>query len=125
MVARLRSLGRMIFRRTAWEEDLSGEIHFHIEQRADDIQRSGVPRAQALRQARLEFGGTERWRESCREAHGARWLDELARNVTYAARSMRKSPGFTAVAVLSLALGIGANTAVFGFLQKLMLTSLA
>lgn len=124
MLARLRSLSRMIFRRTAWEEELSDEIQFHIEQRSKDIQRSGVAATQAVRQARLEFGGTEGWRESCREAHGARWLDEFARNVSYAGRSMRKSPGFTAVAVLSLALGIGANTAVFAFLQKLILTPL-
>jgi predicted permease len=124
MMARLQSVFRMIFRRTAWEGELSDEIQFHIEQRANDIQRSGVPRTQAVRQARLEFGGTEGWRESCREAHGARWIDELARNVSYAGRSMRKRPGFTAVAVLSLALGIGANTAVFAFLHKLILTPL-
>ena len=55
-----------VFRRTAGEEELNDEIQFHIEQRAKDVQRSGVPPTQAVRQARLEFGGTERWRESCR-----------------------------------------------------------
>jgi len=124
MLARLWSLGRMIFRRSRWERETSEELQFHLEQRAEDLARSGVPREEARRRARLEFGGVEGYRERCREARGARWIDELARNLVYAGRSMRKSPGFTAVAVLSLALGIGANAAVFSLLHRLMLTTL-
>ncbi len=124
MLARLRSLGRMIFRRSRWEQDLKDELQFHIEQRADHLARTGLSREEALRRARLEFGGVEGYKEGCREARGGRWVDELFRNVVYAARSMRKSPGFTAVAVISLALGIGANAAVFSLLHRLMLTKL-
>lgn len=124
MLARLRSLGRMIFRRSRWEQETSEELQFHIEERAEHLARSGVSREEALRRARLEFGGVEGYKEQCRESRGARWTDELSRNLVYAARSMRKSPGFTAVAVLSLALGIGANIAVFSVLQRLVLTKL-
>jgi predicted permease len=114
----------MIFRRWRWEEETGDEIRFHIERRAEDLERSGVPREEALRRARLEFGGVEGYKERCREARGARWIDEARRNLVYAFRSMRRSPGFVAVAVLSLALGIGANAAVFGLLHKLLLIRL-
>ncbi len=124
MLSRLRSLGRMIFRRSLWEQETSEELQFHLDQRAEDLARSGVPRGEALRRARLEFGAVESYREGCREARGARWIDELSRNLVYALRSMRKSPGFAGVAVLSLALGIGANIAVFSLLHRLILTTL-
>jgi putative ABC transport system permease protein len=121
MRARLRSLARMIFRRSRWEEETDEELRFHIAARAEDLRRSGVPEAEAERQARIDFGGTEVYKERCREARAAGWADELARNLIYAVRSMRKNRGFTAVAVLSLALGIGANAAIFSLLHRLIL----
>jgi hypothetical protein len=101
VLARLRSVGRMIFRRSHWERDLKDELQFHIEQRVDHLSRAGLPREEALRRARVEFGGVERYKDGCREACGARWIDEFSRNALYAWRSVRQSPGFTAIAVLS------------------------
>ena len=124
MLAHLRSVASMIFRRSSWEQDLSDEVLFHIEQRAEHLASTGLARQEALRRARLEFGAVEGYKEGCREARGARWIDELSRNIVYAMRSIRKNPGFTAVAVLSLALGIGANLAVFSVLHRLVLTKL-
>lgn len=124
VLARLRSLARMIFRAKRWRRELNDELRFHIEERADQLQRSGMTYDEAVRRARVEFGAVGTYTERCREAHGARWLDELSRNLVYAWQSMRKSPGFTAVAVLSLTLGIGTNIAVFGVLQQLLLTKL-
>ena len=121
MLARLRSLAGMTFRRSRWEQETDEELLFHIAAREEDLRRSGVPEAEAERQARIEFGGSEVCKERCREARAAGWVDELARNLIYAARSMRKNRGFTAVAVLSLALGIGANAAIFSLLHRLIL----
>src|SRR5262245_61318147 len=124
MLARLRSAARMIFGRSRWEQDLRDELQFHVDERASDLAGKGLQRPDAGRRARLEFGSVERYKEDVREARGARWIDESIRNLTYAIRSIRKNPGFTAVAVLSLALGIGANLAVFGVLYRLVLTKL-
>jgi putative ABC transport system permease protein len=124
MLPRARSIARMLFHPRRWRQDLSHELQFHIEERADELERDGLARPAAVRQARLEFGGVATYSEECREAHGIRWLDELSRNLAYAARSIRRNPGFSVVAVLSLALGIGANLAVFHVLDRLVLTRL-
>ena len=114
----------MIFRSHQWTQDLKNELQFHIDERAETLEHTGISREEALRRARLEFGALGSYTERCREAHGTRWIDELFRNLVYAVRSMRKRPGFTAVAVLSLMLGIGANLAVFSVLERLLLTKL-
>ena len=124
MWARLRSFGAMIFQRSRWERDLRDEFEFHIAERADAFEREGLSRDDALRRARLQFRGLETAKEECREARGARWVDEIGRNVTCARRAIRQHPGFSSVAVISLALGIGANIAVFEVLHRLVLSTL-
>ena len=123
-LAVFRTLATRLLHRSVTERDLEEELRSHVQHRADDLERRGMSRAQAERQARVEFGGYERYKEESREALGSRLLAELVADMRYGVRQLRRSPGFTAVALLSLALGIGANTAIFQLLDAVRLRML-
>ncbi|HEU4996176.1 MAG TPA: ABC transporter permease [Gemmatimonadaceae bacterium] len=102
-----------ILRRRAHERDMDDEMRFHVDMEAADLERMGVPPAEARRRALAAFGGIQRYKEEGHESRGDSWLADLMRDLRYAARSLRRAPSYTAVVVLTLALGIAANTSIF------------
>lgn len=122
MFLRLRSLARRLLTRQTFEDSLDAELRFHLAARAEDLERRGLSPDAARRQAAIELGGAERFKDECRQAAGLRALDELQGDLRYAWRGFRRDRGFTAIAVVVLGLTIGANTALFTFLDAYFLT---
>jgi len=112
---------RSLFRRKTMENELQDELRFHIDRQAEKYAATGMTREQAMRGARLEFGGHEQIKEDCRDARGVNFLETLLQDTRYGLRILGRTPAVTAVAILSLALGIGANTAIFSLIDTVML----
>jgi len=115
---------RRLLNRSKLESDLDKELRYHVERRTADLISEGIDKQEAARRARLEFGGSDVIKEECRDARGTRWLEDFFQDCRYGLRLLRRSPVFTSIAILSLALGIGANTAIFSLMDRLMLRTL-
>ncbi len=123
-LAYLRSLASVFSRRAHAERELDEEFRLHIQRHTEDLQRAGLPRAEAERRARIAFGSAAKAKEQCREQRAGFHLGTVWKDLRFGLRMLRKSPTLTITATLTLALGIGANTAIFQLLDAVRLRSL-
>src|ERR1700719_1328504 len=110
-----------LFRRERLDHSMEEELRFHIAERAADLQRAGVPTAEAERRAQLEFGGIENYKEQCRETRRFHGLLGFFADLRFALRILWRSPGFSILAILCLTLGIGTNAAVLRWIEGILL----
>ena len=115
---------RRWLRRNGREANLERELSFHIEERVADMVRSGIREEDARRQVRLEFGAAEQVKDACRDVRPTRWAETFVQDVRYAWRNLLRNPGFTTVAVATLALGIGGLTAMFSVFDTILIRNL-